>query len=894
MSIRTFSQGISQAANAEQSLDRSTTNPNHQLGLFQIGIVMDDFDEQRLGQVWVYMPGISSRRFSKDDNSVPSYGGTVPDRDNENAILRWDQKLRLGWLKCAPIFPFFGGDDYRVQRSPDGDIRNASSGDVQSYGFWAQPRIGDYVGVLFANGDPANGYWIGMPPKYNRNFMVPGVPGRSPNELDTKHNAAGEAVHRLTRKIKDDALRTEGPSLVPAMDKARRINVQAPRPAGSSTTQQQDDERAPPVEVELQDVLAVPEFAFNLQSAGLLSDSLRGAGNASSRRESPSYITGFKSPGWNFDSEKKNLNTANGHNVRFQEEASRSRYETVASVGHQFVMDDHPDFQGMRLRTSKGHQLYMNDSADDPFIFINTARGNVWIELTDNGKVNIFAEESVSVHSRKDINFTADRNMNIDVQQDFNLLVRGNTEMSLKGQVEIETGRNNRNPSGLNYSPRGDIGGGQRKDFLMRNFGNVDWIVDNHLDMTIGNIGDLSGGMDLLVKTGDLNIQAETDIDVLAGDAMSLQTTGGRLDVRSGSTMHHTSAAQMNLLSEGGNIHQTGTNIHFNSPANPADASDTAVPAGEASEPAIQQLSQVPIAPSTDEIKFSRRTSDTHNTLPDAVVPQHQPWAGSGTSTLGFGGFSIELEVPVSRAGATRLTATHPAPKVQQDGVFNAKPFATTNPEESPVYEILHPASAGTFNDPNTYITSERMIAFLKQEEGNENHAYKDAGKFAIGFGHQINVGDTIFGDTINGRVTEADMARLNRTGGDLTIPDAEKERLLLEDLKEFEDAVKRFVTTPITQEQFDAMVSFSYNLGPDNLRKMVKSTNLNSGDFSRVPQTWVKYHKCTGCAPGVRGQTEAVLLRRRQLEIEQFFVFSGDPVEAETGQKSIVDALNS
>lgn len=892
MSIRTFSSGLTNAANKEQAGGRHTTNKQEQLTLFHIGIVMDDFDEQRLGQVWVYLPGISARRYAEDDRNVPMYGGTVPDRDREGAVLRWDQKLRLGWLRCAPMFPFFGGDDYRVQRSPDGDIRNATNGDVQSYGFWAQPRIGDFVGVLFANGDPQSGYWIGMPPKYNRNFMVPGSPGRLPQELDDKRDIDGSAVHKLTQQIKEEALQTAGPSLVPTMDKARRINQRPPRPAGSDVTEIQDDNRAPPVELELVDVLASPEFAFNLQSSGLLCDSLRGAGNSSARRESPSYVTGMKSAGWNFDSEKGNLNTASGENTRFQEDPAISRYETIASSGHQFVMDDHPDFQGVRLRTSKGHQIYFNDSCDDPFIYLTTARGKVWIELTDSGKLNIFAEDSVSVHSRKDINLTADRNLNVDVQQDFKLLVRGDTNIAMKGRVDIETGKNNKVPDGLNYSPRSDIGTGQRKDMFVQNYGNVDWSIDNHFNFTIGNESELTGGMDLLVKKGDLDVQVETDIDVLAGDTMSLETTSGRMDFRSGSTMHQTSANQMNLSTEEGDIRLSAADeIHLNSPGSPATDADTANTAAESTEPTIEQLVQVPVAPTEDEIKFCRRPKDTHNTFDDAIVPQHQPWPLACSTKLGFSAFGEE-GAPVSRTGATRDDSTHAVPKVQENGVFNSQPFSTNNQEEAPQYELLRPANPGEFNDCSTYTTSERMIAFLKKEEGSRNKAYKDAGKFAIGFGHQINVGDTIFGDTINGRVTAEDLARLRRTGGDLHISDAEKERLLREDLAEFEAAVCNLVTTKITQSQFDAMVSFAYNTGPGNLAKVIRSSNLNSGDFTEVPQKWMQYYRCSGCPPEQRARIESVLQGRRQREIEQFFAYSGDPVDATTGQKSIVDVL--
>lgn len=894
MARKDFRHGLGQLSRERQSFEREPARPQEQLMGFHIGIVMDDMDDQRIGQIWVYLPSVSARRFSED--ALPAYGGTSPDRDNQDAQLKWDQNLRLGWIQCYPLLPFFGADNWRVQRSRDGDIRNARNGDVQSYGMWAQPRIGDHVGVLFANGDPSKAFWVGMVPEFNRNSMVPGNAGRRPQDFDEKQDADGTAVHQQTRRIKEEGLIAEQGGgeavLIPAMDKTRR-------PSNDPDN---------PVEIELTDVLTASEAAFNVQAAGLLCDSLRGAGTSSARRESPSYVFGFKSAGWNFDSEKKNRNTAGGTNTRFEDDESLSRYQDVATAGHQFVMDDHPDFQSIRMRTSHGHQVYLNDSCDDPFIHISTGRGNVWIELTEGGQVQIFSEASVSVHAREDINLTADRDLNIDVQQDFKLLVRGDTEIDLKGQVEVETGRNNLKPDGLKYTPRDRIGDTTRQNVFIRNFGNVDWSIDDHFGFTIGNGPDsLDGGADILIKQGNLELDVTDNIDIRAAqditiqalgnnmdlkaaDDVSIEAVGGRMDIRSGSTMHQSSGSQMNMEA-GANIHmEASPDIHLNGPsADPADNAVDADPAIEAAEPEIRDLIQVPVAPTDDEIKFCRRTKNFHNTLDRSIVPQHHPWPERCQTRIGFAGNAEEGAV-ISRNGGVDATSTHPLPKVEQGGVFNASPYSGNNQGEAPQYTQIRPVEPGELGPCSTYTTSDRMIQFLKKEEGSRNKAYLDAGKYAIGFGHQINVGDTINGDTIMGRVTQDDIRRLNRTGGDLRIGEAEKERLLREDLQRFEAAVCNAVSTDITQHQFDALVSFAYNTGPGNMRRMVNSSNLNSGDFTNVPQKWMQYHKCTGCAPAKRAGVEEVLKGRRRRELEQFFAYSGDPVDPVTGQKSIAD----
>ena len=134
-------------------------------------------------------------------------------------------------------------------------------------------------------------------------------------------------------------------------------------------------------------------------------------------------------------------------------------------------------------------------------------------------------------------------------------------------------------------------------------------------------------------------------------------------------------------------------------------------------------------------------------------------------------------------------------------------------------------------------------------------------------------MGDTINGDTINGRVTQADIDQLRRTKGQLNISKAEADRLFREDLQRFEQAVCNQVTTNITQGQYDAMVSYAYNGGEGALRRMVQRSDLNSGDFSQVPQEWMKLSTCSKCEPPeYRQRVEGVLRRRRRQELEQLF----------------------
>lgn len=56
------------------------------------------------------------------------------------------------------------------------------------------------------------------------------------------------------------------------------------------------------------------------------------------------------------------------------------------------------------------------------------------------------------------------------------------------------------------------------------------------------------------------------------------------------------------------------------------------------------------------------------------------------------------------------------------------------------------------------------------------------------------------------------------------------------QDIQKFEDAVNKFVTVDLTQNQFDALVSFAFNTGEGAFRKSTLLQKLNSGDYASVP----------------------------------------------------------
>lgn len=144
--------------------------------------------------------------------------------------------------------------------------------------------------------------------------------------------------------------------------------------------------------------------------------------------------------------------------------------------------------------------------------------------------------------------------------------------------------------------------------------------------------------------------------------------------------------------------------------------------------------------------------------------------------------------------------------------------------------------------------TSNRGIELIKELEGCELRAYECvAGVLTIGYGH-------------TGKdVTEG-----------MTITQEKAETLLKDDLKKYEEAVEKYVKVEVNQNQFDALVSFVYNVGSGSFSKSTLLKKLNAGDYAGAAEQFLVWNKAT--VNGVKKELEG-LTKRRQKERELFLV---------------------
>lgn len=117
--------------------------------------------------------------------------------------------------------------------------------------------------------------------------------------------------------------------------------------------------------------------------------------------------------------------------------------------------------------------------------------------------------------------------------------------------------------------------------------------------------------------------------------------------------------------------------------------------------------------------------------------------------------------------------------------------------------------------------TSETGLALIRTFEGYMPFVYKDAvGIPTIGYGHVLLPGETF----------------------QQPLLPAQADALLKKDARKFEKAVKRRVRVSLAQHQFDALVSFTFNLGETALAKSTLLRRVNEARHSAVPDQFMRW----------------------------------------------------
>lgn len=326
-----------------------------------IGIVMNNVDPTRQGRLQVMIQDLGG---SKKD-------GTPATGDKSQ------------WRTVSYCPPFFGIAQAAMNPTKSNDSTGKyPENTAMSYGMWfPPPDLGTQVLCFFVSGDQSRGYYFACIPQEQSNHMVPAI-GAAPKNERVDQN-------------KNQSTYVSDAALLPVTE----INQ-----ANKKITDNDKfyDEKKPVHSY-------VAAILFN---QGIDKDPVRGPITSSSQRESPSQCYGISTPGRPIYRGKPTDKTVK----KDSETSSVQAVEVIGRYGgHSLVMDD-GDQDGkdnlIRIRTAKGHQITMSD--DGNFFYIIHSNGQTWIEMGQEGTVDVFSTNSVNVRTKGTINLHADADININ------------------------------------------------------------------------------------------------------------------------------------------------------------------------------------------------------------------------------------------------------------------------------------------------------------------------------------------------------------------------------------------------------------------------------------------------------------------------------------------------
>lgn len=132
-------------------------------------------------------------------------------------------------------------------------------------------------------------------------------------------------------------------------------------------------------------------------------------------------------------------------------------------------------------------------------------------------------------------------------------------------------------------------------------------------------------------------------------------------------------------------------------------------------------------------------------------------------------------------------------------------------------------------------------LNLIKHFEGFEPEIYLDAaGLPTIGYGHLIRKGEH----------------KMFENG----ISEEEADALLADDVQIAERAVLRLINVPLTNNQFNALVSFTFNLGSGALQRSTLRRKVNREEHAEVPAEFMRW-------VWAGGRKLKGLIRRREAE---------------------------
>lgn len=300
-------------------------------GVF-VGFIKDASDVQRNGRLRVWIPEL----------------GSAPDDADSWVIVNY----------CSP----FAGATNVETISKSGT--QSFEGTQTSYGFWmVPPDINNQVLVMFINGDPSRGIWIGCLYNQYMNNMVPGMAADAKNWQHPGKNIPVAEYNKNDQKV------TRPDSAMKPYEKTKFKGV---------------------------------------GNQGLINDKARGITTSSARREAPSNVFGIITPGPVIDEK------ASPENIR-------------RKGGNSFIMDDQTGSEYAEFATKSGSRIRLDETNGFVYLINRDGTAWIQmdqkghIDVFSQFDISLRAMRDVSIRADRHLNFEAGQNVYISAAMDTKL-----------------------------------------------------------------------------------------------------------------------------------------------------------------------------------------------------------------------------------------------------------------------------------------------------------------------------------------------------------------------------------------------------------------------------------------------------------------------------------------
>ena len=383
------------------------------------------------------------------------------------------------WITASYCSPFSGATNYLAS----GKDNYAQFEKTQSsYGFWmVPPDINNEVLIMFINGRQDRPIWIGCLYQEYMNTSVPAIASNTNNYQYRGKTVPVTEYNKWNNKVTDVAA----------------AQNQITRPYHKTK--------------------------FNgISNQGLINDAIRGTTTSSARREAPSSVFGFITPGPAIDETAK-------------------PEEIVRKGGSSFVMDDKTGSEYIGLTTKSGAQVRIDET--NGLIYVINRDGTAWVQMDKEGNIDIFGAKNISMRAQRDINLRADRNVNIEAGQNIFMKAAMDTEEST---TEFTYDINNiPQPSTIPCWKYVGEGKGQGGNIVMQSLNN--WhstakssafltVNQDNFNIAVGNSFSLTtdqGGQNFSSKLG-IKLTTDASLDLSATADIRVGTNGQLSAVASG------------------------------------------------------------------------------------------------------------------------------------------------------------------------------------------------------------------------------------------------------------------------------------------------------------------------------------------------------------------------